>query len=141
MNDITIRLARENDAEYIEPVIQQWWRTDRRLERVQTIRNALRKEGHEVMVAESEGKIVGVLHLVVHPDVMFADQYSHIVFLLVDREHRRRGVGSRLVEKAMERAKQQGAAEIHVDTKEKEAEQLFRKKGFEDDGVMLAHAL
>lgn len=141
MNEITIRLARENDAESIEPAIQQWWRTDRRLERVQTIRTALQKEGHEIMVAESEGKIVGVLHLVVHPDVMFADQYAHIVFLLVDKEHRRRGIGSRLVEKAMERAKQQGAAEIHVDTKEKEAEQLFRKQGFEDDGVMLTHAL
>jgi N-acetylglutamate synthase-like GNAT family acetyltransferase len=141
MNDITIRLARENDAEHVEAVIEQWWRTDRRLERVQTIRTALHKEGHEIMVAESEGGIVGVLHLVLHPDVMFAGQYSHIVFLLVDREHRRRGIGSRLVEKAMERAKQQGAAEIHVDTKEKEAEQLFRKQGFEDDGVMLAHAL
>ena len=41
----------------------------------------------------------------------------------------------------MKRAKEQGAAEIHVDTAEKEAEQLFRKLGFEDDGVMLARPL
>lgn len=138
MSNITIRIARESDAEGIESVIQQWCRTDRRRERVQTIRAVLQKDGHELIVAELEGKIVGALHLVVHPDVMFADQYSHIVFLLVDRDRRRKGLGSKLVEKAMERAKQQGAAEIHVDTMEKEAEQLFRKQGFRDDGVMLA---
>ena len=141
MNNITIRLAREDDAESIEFVIQQWWRTDRRRERIQTIRSALQKDGHEIIIAELDAGIVGVLHLVVHPDVMFADQYSHIVLFLVDEDHRRKGVGSKLLERAMERAKQQGAAEIHVDTMEKEAEQLFRKMGFEDDGVMLARPL
>jgi N-acetylglutamate synthase-like GNAT family acetyltransferase len=141
MNDISIRLARENDADEIESVIQRWWRIDRRPERVQIIRAVLQKDGHEIIVAELEGAIVGILHLVVHPDVMFADQYSHIVLLLVDRDHRRRGIGLKLLEKAMKRAKEQGAAEIHVDTAEKEAEQLFRKLGFEDDGVMLARPL
>jgi len=141
MDNITVRLAREADAESIEFAIQQWWRTDRRRERVQTIRSALQKDGHEIIIAEHEGRIVGVLHLVVHPDLMFADQYSHIAFLLVDKDLRRKGIGSRLLEKAMERANQQGAAEIHVDTMEKEAEQLFRKRGFEDDGVMLARPL
>jgi ribosomal protein S18 acetylase RimI-like enzyme len=80
------------------------------------------------MLAELDDKIIGILHLVVHPDLMFADQYAHVVFLLVDTDHRRRGVASKLLEKAMERAKQEGAAEIRVDTKEQEAEQLFRKR-------------
>ena len=141
MNDISIRLAGENDADEIESVIQRWWRTERRRERVQIIRAVLQKEGHEIIVAELEGMIVGILHLVVRPDVMFADQYSHIALLLVDKDHRRKGVGLKLLEKAMERAKEQGAAEIHVDTMEKEAEQLFRKLGFEDDGVMLARPI
>ena len=141
MNVFTTRFARDDDAESIELVIHQWRGTDKRRERVEAIRGAMQKAGHDIILAESGGKIIGVLHLVIHPDVMFGGQYSHIAFLLVDEDHRRKGVASKLLEKAMEKAKQQGAAEIHVDTMEKEAEQLFRKRGFEDDGVMLARAL
>lgn len=141
MNDVPVRLARDSDAESIESLIQQWWRTDRRRERVQLVRAILQKDGHAIMVAELDGKIIGILHLVVHPDLMFADQYAHVVFLLVDTDHRRKGVASKLLQKAMERAKQEGAAEIHVDTMEQPAEQLFRKLGFDNDGIMLARPL
>lgn len=105
------------------------------------VRAILQKDGHAIILPELDGKIIGILHLVVHPDLMFADQYAHVVFLLVDTDHRRKGVASKLLEKAMERAKKEGAAEIHVDTMEQEAAQLFRKLGFENDGIMLARPL
>jgi ribosomal protein S18 acetylase RimI-like enzyme len=141
MGDFTIRVAGDNDAENIELLIQQWWRIEKRRDRVDVIRQALRERGHEILVAESKSKIIGVLHLVVHPDVLFGDQYCHIAFLLVDEDHRRQGVASMLIENAIERAKARGAAEIHVDTTDREAEQLYRERGFKDDGVMLCLGL
>jgi len=137
MNDVAIRLARGDDAETIEAVINQWTRTDKRRERVEKIREALRRDGYKIMVAELEGKMVGVLLMVLYPDVMFGDDGSHILFLLVDKDHRRKGVASKLLEKAIETAKGEGAAEVHVDTMNPEAEQLYRERGFKDDGAML----
>jgi len=140
MNDLSVRIARD-DAADIESTICRWTRTDRRRERVESIREAVHRGGHEIIVAESEGKIIGVVHFVLYPDVMLGHKNSHIVFLLVDEDHRRKGVGSMLLEKAMGRAKEEGAAEIHVDTIYPEAEQFYRERGFKDDGVMLEHAL
>lgn len=141
MNDLTIRIAVHDDAENIEPMICQWTRTDKRRERVESIREAVKRDGHEIIVAELEGRIIGVLHLIIYPDVMLGGQNSHIVFLLVDKDHSRKGVGSKLLEKAIETAKEKGATEMHVDTIYSEAEQFYRERGFKDDGVMLEHAL
>jgi ribosomal protein S18 acetylase RimI-like enzyme len=137
MNDVTIRLAGNVDAESIEAVIYQWTGTDKRRERVEKIREALQRDGYKIIVAELEDKIIGVLLLVLYPDVLFGDDGSHILFLLVDKDHRRRGVASKLLEKAIAIAKEEGVAEIHVDTMNSEAERLYRERGFRDDGVML----
>jgi len=137
MNDVTIRLAGNVDAESIEAVIYQWTGTDKRRERVEKIREALQRDGYRIIVAELEDKIIGVLVLVLYPDVLFGDDGSHILFLLVDKDHRRRGVASKLLEKAIAIAKEEGVAEIHVDTMNSEAERLYRERGFRDDGVML----
>jgi GNAT superfamily N-acetyltransferase len=141
MNDITIRRARDDDAISIESMICQWARIDKQHQRVESIREALQKDGQEVIVAELAGKIIGVLHFILYPDVMLGDWNSHVIFLLVDKDHRRKGIGSELLEKATERAKEQGAAEMHVDTIYPDAERFYRERGFKDDGVMLERGL
>jgi GNAT superfamily N-acetyltransferase len=141
MNDITIRPARGDDAINIESIIHQWTRIDKQHQRVESIREALQRDGQEIIVAELGGKIIGLLHLILYPDVMFGDWNSHIIFLLVDKDYRRKGIGSKILEKATERAKEQGSVEIHVDTIYPEAERFYRERGFKDDGVMLERAL
>lgn len=96
MNGLTIRIATDNDAENIEPIIYQWAKTNNRRERVESIREAVKTDGHAITVAESEGRIIGVLHLIVYPDVMLGGRNSHVIFLLVNKDHARKGVGSKL---------------------------------------------
>jgi predicted N-acetyltransferase YhbS len=141
MNAFTIRTATDNDAENIEHIICEWARTGKRRERAESIREAVERDGHQIIVAELEGRIIGVLHLTVYPDVMLGGQNSHVVFLLVDKDHSRKGVGSKLLEKAVETAREKGASGIHVDTIYPDAEQFYRERGFKDDGVMLERAL
>lgn len=139
MSDLTVRTAEDKDIAVIDSMIRRWvgWRG----ERAGSIREALRREDHEVLVAELGVEIVGVLHLIMYPDIMFGDYGAHIVFLLVEKGHRGKGVGSKLMDKAIERAREKGAVEIHVDTIYPEAERFYRELGFKDDGVMLALAL
>ncbi len=139
MNDLTLRTAEDKDTVAIESVINQW--IDWRGERAASMREALDKEDHEILVAEVNSKIIGVLHLMFYPDILFGDHGSHIILFLVDKEHRGKGVGSKLMEKATERSKERGAVEIHVDTIYPEAERFYRKRGFKDDGIMLSLAL
>jgi GNAT superfamily N-acetyltransferase len=141
MNNVTIRPARDDDAISIESMIYQCIRIDKEHQRVASIREALQRDGQEIIVAELGGKIIGVLHFILYPDVMLGDWNSHIIFLLVDEGSRGKGVGTKLLEKAAERAKEQGAVEIHVDTIYAEAERFYRERGFKDDGVMLERAL
>jgi len=125
MNSAIVRLARTDDAESVESMICQWTRTSRQRERIERIREALQQEDHRIMVAELEGRVVGVLHLVLYPDIMFGDEGSHILFLLVEKDYRRKGVASKLLDEAIELAGKEGVAEIHVDTMSPEAEQLY----------------
>ena len=85
MNQVTVRHAIGADAESTESLIHRWIRTDRQRERVETIRAALQKDGHKIIAAESEGKIIGVLHLTLYPYVIFGDKGSHILLPLVGK--------------------------------------------------------
>ena len=141
MKDLIICFAKEDDVVNIASLINQWLRIEKQSKRVNIIHEALQNENHEILVAELNSKIVGVLHFTIFTDIMFGDYNSHILFLLVKEEHRRKGIGVKLLHKAIERAKEKGAVEIHVDTKSKEAEAFYKKEGFNDDGVMLERNL
>jgi N-acetylglutamate synthase-like GNAT family acetyltransferase len=136
MDCLIIRPAKGEDAKAIEDMIYRWmhWQLDR----VETIRRAIKDENHDIIVAEMDGKIVGVLHQIFHLDILHAGLNSHIILLLVDEEYRGRGVGAKLLKTAIEKAKEKGALEAHVDTiLYMEAADFYRKQGFKDDGVYL----
>jgi GNAT superfamily N-acetyltransferase len=134
MSKLSIRSAKKSDAVAIEKMIYKWIRWHR--ERSETIRKALHHKNHQILVAESDGKVIGVLHPIFHLDILHGGYNSHINLFLVDEEHRGRGVGSQLLDKAIRTAREKGAIEVHVDTIYEEAEEFYRKRGFRDDGVM-----
>jgi len=134
-----IRPAGESDVIAIGDMIYRWirWRRGR----ADTIRKALREASHQILVAELDGKAVGVMHQIFHLDMMNAGLNSHLNFLLVEEEHRRKGIGSQLLNEAIKSAREKGCIEMHVDTIYKEAAEFYRKRGFKDDGVWLELAL
>ena len=92
-------------------------------------------------MAELGGKVVGVLHQIFYLDIILAGYNSHINLLLVDEEHRGKGIGSQLLNEAIRSAKERGVIEMHVDTIFKEAAEFYQKHGFKDDGVWLERTL
>lgn len=128
MKNLKIRFAKDRDAFLLSSLINQWISIEKQSKRVKIILEALQNENHEVLVAEINGNIIGVLHFSLSPDIMFGDYTSHILILFVKNKHRRKGVGLTLLNKAIKRAKEKGAVEIHVDTKSKEAEEFYQKK-------------
>jgi len=139
MNELFIRPAKEGDVKAIENMIYKWIRWRR--ERADTIMKALRDENHQILVAEFNDQVVGVLQQIFYLDILNGGYNSHINFLLVDEEHRGKGIGSQLLEKAVGNAKKKGILEIHVDTIYEEAAKFYKKHGFKDSGVMLELSL
>ena len=138
-DELVIRSAVESDVTTIENMIYQWLRWRR--ERADTIQRALQEEGNQVLVAELDGKVVGVLHQIFYLDFVDAGYNSHIVFLLVAEGYRGKGIGSKLLAKAIESGRERGAIEVHVDTIYDEAAEFYRRRGFKDDGVYLEFTL
>ena len=101
---------------------------------------ALRRYPHAaVFVAEAEGRIVGRLSLARdrHP----ASSHVADLGLMVAASYRRRGIGSALLEAAVEWAREIGVRklELHVFPHNEPAIRLYEGFGFEREGYRRAH--
>jgi len=88
----------------------------------------------ELLVAEYEGDVVGTLALFIIPNLSHgATPYALVENLVVNHKYRRKGIGKKLMEYSIARAKQEGCHRIELvsDRRRKEAHRLYRSVGFE----------
>src|SRR5574339_11136 len=65
---------------------------------------------HELIVAERDGEVIGTLHLMFLPSVSFqGGLHAQIESVRIDKRFQSQGIGSQMMEWAMERARQRGA--------------------------------
>jgi GNAT superfamily N-acetyltransferase len=144
MQEPTIRVATKEEARAIEDMISEWskeqW-SSWQVERVNTILQALEDKNHLILVSTSAKEIIGVLHLIFYSDVVTGSLNSHLNFLLVKKEYRKRGIGRSLLDEAVRQARKRGVNEMHVDTMFEDAARFYRRYGFKDDGVWLELSL
>lgn len=91
--------------------------------------------GHELIVAEFEGEVVGTMVLLIVPNLSHsACPWALVENLIVDRGHRSRGFGRALMEYAKARAREAGCYRLVLssDKRRKEAHLFYRSLGFED---------
>jgi len=90
--------------------------------------------GHELLVAESHGEVVGTMVLLVVPNLSHsALPWALVENLVVDPSHRRQGFGRLLLEHAVNRAKEAGCYKLTVssDKRRREAHLFYGAMGFE----------
>jgi GNAT superfamily N-acetyltransferase len=88
---------------------------------------------HELMVAELEGRVIGTLHLMFLPSISFQGGLrAQVESVRVDKECRNLGIGGRMMEWTMERARQRGAHVIQLTSHltRKDAHRFYEKLGF-----------
>jgi RimJ/RimL family protein N-acetyltransferase len=92
-----------------------------------------------VFVAEVDGEIVG--RLSVSRDEHPASRHVADLGLMVDARHRRRGIGTKLLDAAVEWARLSGVTklELHVFPWNEPAIQLYESFGFEREGYRKRH--
>lgn len=90
---------------------------------------------YNTQVAEMDGVIVGMIGMMLGFHYEKNENYVRIVALVVDTEHRKKGIGDKLISKAEEWAKEQGAIRVVLNSGNRserdDAHHFYIKRGFE----------
>jgi GNAT superfamily N-acetyltransferase len=132
----TVRLATEQDIPRILELYEELTGERYDLTRHETepiFAEISAMPGHELLVAEEDGVVVGTMVLLIVPNFSHgALPWAILENLVVDPAHRRRGIGRLLTEYAIARAREAGCykAQLLSSTKRKESHRFYKALGF-----------
>jgi GNAT superfamily N-acetyltransferase len=101
-----------------------------RMERISALR------GYAAWVAEWKGEVIGMVGAMVGWTFNYDAPYARILALVVDPAHRGRGAGAALVRTVEDWARAEGAAYLHLTTRNQrtDAHGFYTRLGFDDTG-------
>jgi GNAT superfamily N-acetyltransferase len=140
---VHIRAARDGDAAALVPLLAQLGYPGadafiaRRLREQQDHPDAL------CLVAEAEGRLVGVMSLHFVPQLALAGDFCRLSYLCVDEGARGLGIGARLERRAVQEAQRRGCDRIEVHSHERrgEAHRFYLREGYEESPKYLMKRL
>ena len=133
--DLTVRDAQAVDAAAVAGLLTQLGypvdapTIEARLQRLAVV-------GDRVVVAELEGRVVGLGHLQVAPAIEYDRPAAKIGALVVDEAHRGRGVGRALVQALEDEARLRGCGVLFLTTSEHrdDAHTFYERVGLQHTG-------
>lgn len=160
IGEVTIRPYVESDLESVITILRDLFASELKLydrtrapheiaaDYVANLREEAEKSKGVMLVAETDGAVVGYCTLHTHRDT-FGDtdeifyEYAHIGDLSVREHCRSLGVGTRLIERCEEIARAAGIKwlRLNVLAANKGARRLYAARGFEENQINLEKAL
>lgn len=125
MSNIIIDSGSKEDSDYIDNAIVEF--NSQKAPFTQA--NAFEKINFVVKTQANE--VVGGIN-----SVMYCWGILHIDILWVSDSYRLKGIGTKLMEKVEQTAKQKGASLIHLDTFDWQAKEFYLKHGYEVFGIL-----
>jgi len=92
-----------------------------------------RDPNHELIVAELDGAVIGTLHLMFLPSISYQGGLrSQVESVRVDSKYQNRGIGSQLMNYALERASLRGAHLMQLTSHQsrRDAHRFYERLGF-----------
>ena len=111
----------ENEVKYIREALNQF------------NRGIVGDDGHmplNIVEYDGDGNIIGGIVGGTYWGWMYVD------ILWVHEEHRRKGIGTKLLRTAEKQAKERGCHHVHLDTMSWQAPEFYKKHGYEVLGVL-----
>src|SRR5262245_26941364 len=106
-------------------------------------RCAVASQSHVALCATEGGRLIGLGTLTIRNSLWQAGYIGHVEELVVDREHRRQGIGTRLLEELVAQARQRGCSRIELDSAlhRHEAHRFYERHGFENRAYVFSKQL
>jgi predicted N-acetyltransferase YhbS len=138
MMDLTIRPARRSDAEAVFALLKELaiTYTPDRAAFERHFPELLQSGSSELCVAAIEGEVVGYAMATEALTLYANGPVTELQELVVDPRHRGQGIGRKLVESVVERARASGSAEVTVPTRR--AGRYYQMLGFEERSAYYA---
>jgi GNAT superfamily N-acetyltransferase len=127
-----IREAKANDYPIGLPLLETLYHGDIGSYFMQTFENYVNNEDGVVLLAEHSNKAIGILVGSYHLDIDWEGKIAKVDALIVDKAHRRKGVGKKLVQQfvAMARRKRCKAIKSRINRKNVVAQKFHKSLGF-----------
>jgi len=131
-SEIAVRRARPQDAERLAELATQLGYPSSAREVARRLERVLGDGGQAVLVAEAVGGVVGWVH-VIATFLIESDPQAEIGGLVVDQNHRGRGVGTLLMSQAEQWARAQGLRSVYLRSNvlRREAQRFYEKLGYQ----------
>jgi glucosamine-phosphate N-acetyltransferase len=137
---IEIRDCINSDFDQVFGLLRQLW-PDRALERAMIEESFLRglgSDSHRYISAVVGDSVVGFCSIIVRSSIWAQGYLGYIDELVVDEVHRGKGIGGRLLQQAVELAKEAGCRKVELDSAfhREEAHKFYERQGFESRGFI-----
>jgi GNAT superfamily N-acetyltransferase len=128
---ITIRPARVSDADAVAALAKQLGYEAAPDAVADRLTRLLGRRDQQFLVADEDGHVVGWIHMLIS-EYVEAEAFVLIGGLVVDRAHRKQGIGRRLLAHAEEWAAQQGCSVVRLSSSAKriEAHAFYQRAGY-----------
>ncbi|NGZ75642.1 GNAT family N-acetyltransferase [Saccharibacillus alkalitolerans] len=144
-SEIAIRREREGDAEQLSGLFGQLGYPGKTAALAERLDRLRRHEDYSIFVAERDGILIGTIALHRELPLLRDACEAWITALVVSEEARGSGVGGRLLERAEEWAREQGAAYVRLNSGNREerrqAHLFYRGRGYAAGSTGFAKAL
>jgi glucosamine-phosphate N-acetyltransferase len=142
---VTIRPTKPEDFDDIVPLFKQLWPANPiDVKAARDIFNrGLASDQRAYLCAWQGDRIIGFGTLVIRDCLWLQGDVGYICDLVVEQEQRSRGVGTALVERAVEIARQRGCRRIELDSgfHRTEAHRFYERRGFEKRAFLFSRIL
>ncbi len=125
---VVVRRALMTDALAIDNLLSEWFDWKPSSGRLKSVRRAIKKG--ELLVAATGSRIIGFVHYVMHEDIIDGAPNSFITAFFVTQTHRRRGVGTLVLEEAITDSLARGAVGVETSTIHAKARKLYQRHYF-----------
>lgn len=140
MNHIEVAPVSASEIRKPLQLLEEWLREGEPVPEsfVEEIQRHVEAGDLEVLSANSNGQMVGVLLLAFRPSISLGGRFASIEDLYVRPEARRKGVGSTLLKAADERCTVRGAHYLEAQVQEDETDTFYAAFGYElEPGVQV----
>ena len=122
-----VRGAKLGDAKKILSLLEEWLGPSSH-NRTESVADAIANQ--EILVAARSSSLVGLIHFVVHSDIIDGAPNAFITAFYVRELDRRAGVGTSLLEETIAAVRAKGVVSVETSTTRKAAMRFYEKRGF-----------
>lgn len=140
---VALRPAREADARYVAVLMTELGYPSTEAEAKHRIDQSLNSETSQCLVAETAGEVIGLISSELVPYFPTGTTICRVTSLVVSSQHRRGGVGEKLLAAAAEFATGHRCSGIEVTSAERRADahRFYQKLGFSRTAFRFFRAL